>query len=275
MKCSQPGVNQEYDPVGHGRIFHNMKASWRGKSSAGITGAIILTSIACTELPVAWSDVAYSRDPIARVAADGGLVPDAKGCSGSVRSVSIDGVTHAVWWSVRNDSSSILRYATKTNGKWMKAVSVDTTDSSSSGCDRIAPALHVDGRGNIYLAYFLEPATGSGIFFSHQMDNTGFHDPVSIAFGNRPSASSIAASGDRIAVAYQEPNSGRGEIWVALSRNMGHIFEHRIAVSSPSQVAGNPQARLSGTQLEIGWQELIQADSITRSRLATRTGIWK
>jgi hypothetical protein len=128
--------------------------------------------------------------------------------------------------------------------------------------------------GYVNIVYFLEPATGAGVFFTHSMDESGFHDPVSIGFGKRPSEVSIAAQGDRVAVAYEEPNAERGEIWLALSTSMGHIFESRVPVSSANELASEPSIRLSGTKLDVQWKELLQADSLARKRTANRTGTW-
>jgi hypothetical protein len=129
--------------------------------------------------------------------------------------------------------------------------------------------------GRLYVAYFLEQATGPGIFFVHRMDATGFHDPVSIAYGKRPSEVSLATEGDRVVVAYEEPNAERGQIWVALSGSMGHLFEYRGPVSGASELSRHPEVQLHGTKLEVSWLELIQSDSSGRTRRARTTGTWK
>lgn len=281
MKDIPPGLkrtlreaNRESGRTDSSCIFNAMRVKSKNARCGGIASVGLITLLACGKEPVAWSNVTYSYASAVGLAQSKIVVPDSLGCTMTARAVRTGGETRAVWWSVRSDSSSALMYATKANGRWDVPVAVDTLDASRRGCDRPAPALAVSRSGYIYIAYFLEPASGAGIFFAHQMDSTGFHDPISITYGKRPSTVSIAASGDRVAVGYEEPNTERGQIWVALSGSMGHIFDSRVAVSSPSAIAVHPSVRLSDSRLEVEWSELIQADSIARRRVATRTGKW-
>lgn len=241
-----------------------------------VVSAIALVSlVACKESPVAWSDVSY-RAANATPERTSPLValPDSSGCASTSNSSRIGGEKHMMWWSVRKDSSAVLMYSSTTEGRWNPAIKVDTTDSGRRGCDRPSPGLVVDAMGRIYAAYFLEPSAGAGIFFVHRMDNSGFHDPVSIAYGKRPSAVSVASDGEKVAVAFEEPNAERGQIWVALSGSMGHLFEYRGPVSGASEVARHPLVELRGRKLEVSWLELVQADSSARMRLAKSTGTW-
>lgn len=237
--------------------------------------AIVLTLTACENPVVAWSDISYPVKSRAVPTSGRPQVDDDKACAATIRAYGNGADSVAAWWSIRNDSSSVLRFSRLAEGQWSAPIAIDTTDASSRGCNRPAPAIASDiAQGYVHIVYFLEPANGAGVFFAHSMDATGFHDPVSIAFGKRASEVSIASSGDRIAVAYQEPNAERGQIWLALSGTMGHIFESRVPVSSPNEIAKAPVVLLDGTKLEVEWLELLQADSLMRSRLATRKGTW-
>lgn len=230
---------------------------------------------ACEKPIVAWSDISYPSEVTAVVTNAAPQVGDTNGCATSLRTWTNGRDSVAVWWSIRSDSSSALMFSSSREGRWSVPVAVDTTDASRRGCSRPAPAVAADpGAGYVHIVYFLEQATGAGVFFAHSMDKSGFHDPVSIAYGKRASEVSIAASGDRIAVAYEEPNAERGQIWLALSATMGHLFENRIPVSSANEIASSPRVSLNGTKLELKWSEQLQADSLGRTRLATRTGSW-
>ena len=237
---------------------------------------LALSAFACRADPVSWSDVSYSAGVSAATGTNESIsVPDTAACKSTARSFSVGTDRHTVWWSIRPDSSSVLRYASMRGNAWTPPVAVDTTDRSRLGCSRPAPAIAADTEGRIYAAYFLEQATGAGIFFVHRMDNAGFHDPVSIAYGNRPSEVSVATEGDRVAVAYEEPNAERGQIWIALSGTMGHLFEYRGPVSGASELSRHPAVQLRGTMLEVSWIERIQSDSSGRTRRARSTGTWK
>ncbi len=236
----------------------------------------LLAITACKHGPVEWSDVAYkSVDSSAMPEGSAITLPDSAGCVSTAHSFRTGDETHVMWWSVRRDSSATLMYSSSTNGQWKPSITVDTTDRGRYGCDRPGPGLAADAGGRIYAAYFLEQSTGAGIFFVHRMDSSGFHDPVSIAYGKRPSAVSVTSQGDKVSVAFEEPNAERGQIWVALSASMGHLFEYRGPVSGASEVARHPKVQLDGTKLEVSWLELVQSDSSGRMRLAKRTGTWK
>lgn len=240
-----------------------------------VSALALLSLVACKKSPVEWSDVSYQAAHAAPERASPLVaLPDSSGCASTSSFSRIGREQYMMWWSVRKDSSAALMYSSTTEGRWSPAVKVDTTDSGRRGCDRPSPGLAVDAEGRIYAAYFLEPSAGAGIFFVHMMDNSGFHDPVSIAYGKRPSAVSVASDGDKVAVAFEEPNAERGQIWVALSGSMGHLFEYRGPVSGASEVARRPLVELRGTKLVVRWLELVQADSSARMRLATSTGTW-
>ncbi|MBA2688250.1 MAG: hypothetical protein H0U64_09135 [Gemmatimonadaceae bacterium] len=240
-----------------------------------VVAIAVLAAAGCEKPAVAWSDISYPSRQTPESTVTTRPIGDSAACSATIRLAGSGGDSVATWWSIRSDSSSTLMFARAVGSRWSAPIAIDSTDASSRGCNRPSPAIAADfPAGYIHIVYFLEPATGAGVFFAHSMDATGFHDPVSISYGKRASSVSIATSGDRVAVAYEEPNAERGQIWVALSGTMGHIFEKRMAVSGTNEVAKSPVVALSGTKLEIRWLELLQADSLGRSRIASRTGTW-
>lgn len=240
------------------------------------TGFALLALAACDKPPVAWSDIEYTESPVVREAGAVRTFPDLGLCSGSARIAVSGSDSAATWWSIRNDSSSLLMFSRRTGDNWTSPAAIDTTDASHRGCNRPAPAISIAPvTGHVHIAYFLEQRSGPGVFFTHSMDDTGFHDQVAIAYGKRESQVSIASLGDKVAIAYEEPNAERGQVWVALSATMGHIFESRLPVSSSNEVARSPRVALNGTKLDVQWRELVQAGSAGRTRIATRTGTWK
>jgi hypothetical protein len=84
---------------------------------------------------------------------------------------------------------------------------------------------------------------------------TMFHAPVAITYGERPSATALASSGDTVAVAYLDPNAAVPQLWLALSHTTGHIFESRTAVSSANLAASRPLVAISGRRVAVAWTE--------------------
>jgi hypothetical protein len=252
----------------------------RGRAFAA--AAIPMLS-ACSHDPVTWSDVKYSRAgsgdsaSVANTPESPITVPDSAACPATVRIARAGKSFFAAWWSIRRDSSAALVTSRSDDGgAWTRVVPADTTDTGRRGCSRPVPSIVADiGTGYVYLAYFIEPASGAGVFSIHSMDrDSTFHSPVAMVYGSRPSATAITAEGERVAVAYEDPNSSRPGIFVALSRTMGHTFETRLAVSPDNVAATRPSIRLRGTKLDISWIEKGSANSLAE-RHASRTGIWK
>lgn len=208
------------------------------------------------------------------------LVPatDDAMCQASVRVASGGQFAYAAWWRVKPDSSSSLMVARAgADGAWGEPVIADSTDHSRRGCGRPAPSIAVDTvSGYVHVAYFLEPAAGPGIFFAHSMDSGAtFHAPVPIVFGRTPSRVSVATHGDKVAVAYEDPNAQQPMIGVALSKTMGHIFEARVQATPDNGRAMQPIVRIDRDSLRLWWSEYSADSSISATRPAYRAGQWR
>lgn len=211
--------------------------------------------------PMPLADAATAAPPVpagAELAASGGTMPHSVGrCDGSVRVARFGGEMRvAVWWSARPDSSVALLSARSDDGgrSWGATVPVDSTDRSVAGCRRPPPAIAADSTTTyVHVTYSLLGPQGPGVFFSHSMDRGAlFHAPVPIVYGERPAHTSVAAQGDVVVVAYEDPNARRPTIGLALSHTMGHVFDAREADSAP--LGGVlPHVALRGGRLALSW----------------------
>ncbi len=174
-------------------------------------------------------------------------------CPRSVKTA--QGARHlfAVWWQVRSDSSAeLLSAASPDSGRtWGLPVPVDTSDISSRGCDRPSPSITtVDD--DMHVAYSMTAPEGTGVFFAHFMSGM-LHSPVAVIYGDHLVATAIAGDGDRIAVAYEDPNGKRQQVKVAYSPTQGHIFDWRTTASRDIDGATAPAVALDGSSLAVGW----------------------
>jgi hypothetical protein len=239
----------------------------------------VLFLVACKADPVMWGEPVFRggpqspRDSIART-----TIADSAMCPVSVRVAAAGNTSYAAWWRVNADSSSSLMVArANADGSWNKPVVADSTDHSNRGCGRPAPAIAVDTvSGYVHVAYFLEPAAGPGIFFAHSMDSgVTFHSPVPVVFGKTASRVSIATRGDKVAVAYEDPNAQQPMIGVALSKTMGHIFEARVQATPDNGRAMQPVVRIDRDSLRLWWREYSADSSVSATRPAYRAGEWR
>jgi hypothetical protein len=236
--------------------------------------AIILLA-ACGGETVTWSSVVSDNIPREPREFPDSIRPVITGCDASLRVSRSDNSAFATWWTSREDSSAVLMASRALHGgPWEAPVIADSTDRGARGCGRPAPAIVADAKsGYVHIAYFIEPSQGAGIFFAHSMDSAAtFHAPVPIVFGNNPSRVSIDAEGDRVVVAYEDPNATQPMIGISLSGTMGHIFENRMQATSSNGRARQPVVRVDGDSIHLWWSEYSANPTISATRPAYRSG---
>jgi hypothetical protein len=232
---------------------------------------------ACDKPPVEWAEpvpIAEVEGPAKLVAQPGGKprfaadpvrslgFPATPGlCRETFATASGSTRLFAAWWSVRPDSSAVLRVAASPDsGKtWAPGLSVDTTDISSAGCNRPAPSIATVG-DDVYLAYSMIAPEGKGVFFAHSM-GAMLHSPVPVIYGERLVATAISADSHRVAVAYEEPNGKRPQVDVALSASQGHIFELHTTASRGVDFASSPAVAFFADTLAVSWLTRRGADA--------------
>jgi len=261
----------------------------RAARFAGAAALCVLLA-ACADQPVDWST---SRVDSARgavvVTPDGTLrpdslaalaarlpSPDAAMCPGSLVVARAAGRVFGAWWRVRPDSSAVLLAARTDDegGRWSAPSPVDTTDVGVTGCRRAPPAIAADSAsGYVHVAFALVGKEGPGLFFAHSMDGGAtFHAAVPIFYGEQLGRSSVAADGDHVVVAFEDPNSRTPRVGLALSRTMGHIFEERILpVSDDNGTATHPRAAIRGRRVAVAWDRSAPGDSAA-TLIAIRAG---
>jgi hypothetical protein len=252
--------------------------------------ALCIVLAACADRPVDWSTarVDSARGAVV-VTADGTLrpdslaalaarlpSPDAAMCPGSLVLAPAAGHLFAAWWHARPDSGAVLLAArTDDAGRhWSTPAPVDTTDVGAMGCRRAPPSIAADSAsGYVHVAFALVGKEGPGLFFAHSMDGGAtFHAAVPIFYGEQLGRSSVAADGDHVVVAFEDPNSRMPRVGLALSRTMGHIFEERILpISDDNGAATNPRAAIRGRHVAVAWDRRPASDSAA-ALVAIRAG---
>jgi hypothetical protein len=206
---------------------------------------------------------------------DGDLPVDPLRCARSLRVALAPGRGRvAVWWTRLDGGRVALMAAWRDSSAaglaptWRGPIPVDTVDQGprdaqaadrgAHGCARPAPGLAVDdAHGYVHVAYALTGPEGPGVFYAHQMDPRGlFEPPTAIVYGERLGTARVAAAGDVVAVAYEDPNSGpRTRVGLAVSRTSGHLFDDRLLASTPSLAARDPHVAVQGSAIVVGWSD--------------------
>jgi hypothetical protein len=180
----------------------------------------------------------------------------------------------AVWWSVLPDSSARLVSArgTANGASWEPAVPVDTLDRGTRGCTRPAPSVAWTGSNRyVHVAYHLDAPEGAGVFYAHSMLAGRIYDadPQPIVYGPRLARAAVAARGDTVVVAYENPNTRESAIALAWSKTSGHGFvDKAVPVSGGTFAASLPTVAVDGAGLTVGWSERQQSRDVPMRRRA-------
>lgn len=264
--------------VGHSRI--------RKLARLTIFGAAGSALLACVAAPVDWSDVSYRGsqlgDPDARSAVFSANLPHVSDgvddCIRSIQTASAGADLFRVWWTSRSDSSVLLsmQHSPDAGASWDSTVTVEARDRGRRGCDRPAPGVFYDSTsGYLHLVYFIEAATGAGVFFAHSMDKGAmFHSPVPVVFGNAPAAASVAANGDSVVVVFEDPNATAPRIGFVLSHSTGHVFEARGDATPDDVPAVDPWITLDHRKITVWWKPGEDVAGNRGDRVGYRVGRW-
>lgn len=212
---------------------------------------------------------------------DGDEPIDIERCARSLRMALAPGRGRvAVWWSRRGQSRVWLMAAWRDTlvndnrlGAWRGPIVVDSLDQGpqdvqaanrgAAGCARPAPSVAVDDTyGYVHVAYVLVGPEGPGVFYAHQMDpRSAFEPPAAIMYGDHLGSARVAATGNLVAVAFEDPNSGsKGRVGLAVSRTSGHTFEERMTASGTTSMARDPYVVVRGRAIVQGWSEMPGGD---------------
>ena len=92
-----------------------------------------------------------------------------------------------------------------------------------------------------------------------------FHAPVAIVFGETPVRASVAAHGDTVVVAYEDPNRAAPQVDLAVSLTAGHTFASREPVSGDDVAARDPAVAVQGATVGVAWrQSAVRAEGSAR-----------
>jgi hypothetical protein len=170
-------------------------------------------------------------------------------------------------WLRRRPDSTVNVMAAEWDGRqWTTPAVVDSLDVGKFGCNRPAPSIAVSAEdGYVHVAYSLEAPEGYGVFFSHSMDRgRSFHAPMIVVYGDRLSATAIAAHGTRVGIAYEVPSGSAKRVDVALSNTQGHTFEPRERGSPDEMPATHPRIAIRDTVVALSFAGLDSAQRALR-----------
>ena len=228
---------------------------------------LALVASACAKSPIVWEEPRPNWG-VADIGQDPARGPAFPGmCANSVRFAADDSTGfYSVWWSVKPDSTADVVLSHSTDGTvWEPPVRLDTLDAGRRGCRRAPPSI-ASTTGNVHVAYGMDAREGPGVFTAHWMTGMA-HAPVAVVYGEKHGHTSIAARGDTVVVAYEDPNTEPRRVGLAFSRTGAHLYQWRELVSPPTGgIAWAPVVLLSSGEVLVSWQRGLgdTGESFTR-----------
>ena len=199
---------------------------------------LLLVAGACDTSSVRWEEPqALSADTTAATPVAFAVPADPAMCRGSAASAVDKGMQFTAWLHLRPDSTVSVVAARWDGANWSAPATVDSLDTGKFGCKRPAPSIAVSDDGSVHVAYSIKAPEGYGVMDRGAM----FHYPMIIVYGDRLSATAIATSGPRVAIAYEDPSGSVRRINLALSSTQGHTFEPREPASPDEMTATHPR----------------------------------
>ncbi|MBA3579128.1 MAG: hypothetical protein H0W42_03995 [Gemmatimonadaceae bacterium] len=236
--------------------------------------------VSCAREEISWGPVTYFEESPEARAGSAMLPPRGGAGCAEVVVVAQGEARYAAWWEVGEGGSSVLMLAGSSDGgtHWDTPIVADQRDAGGLRCARPLPSLFADSASEyLHLTYHLSPQGSPGVYFTHSMKASALgtsgegvlHMPVAVIHGERPVRSSVAGRGDTVVVAFEDPNSRKPRVLLALSTGAGHAFTTYDAVSPTGAAASSPRVSLDGRSVIVRWQEEITAGSY---RAASRSG---
>jgi hypothetical protein len=201
------------------------------------------------------------------------LSPAGDRCAGTLVTVRARGDTAwASWWApVGTKGMQLLLARSDDEGlNWRDPVPVAPADEQGAWCGRAIPAMAVDSAsGTVHLAYSVPVGTRWATRLVARQGDT-FGTPVEIVQDDSIAAAGVAASGDRVVVAYSTWDGKRSTVRLALVAQKGQIPVVRSDVPGATVLLSPPLVAAHGTRVAVAWNE--DADGRERPRAVVRMG---
>lgn len=224
-----------------GRIY----ASWLD-SHTGNTGSFITSS---ADQGRTWSTP---------VRVDAG---EACPCCRTAIAASGDGTLYLAWRAVLPGSirDIVVARSSDHGATWSAPVRVHADDWKIDGCPHAGPALRVDARGRVHVAWWTGREENPGVYYAHSRDSARTFAaavPIGVARVSRASHAQLAI-GDSgvVVVAWDDGTVRTPRVMLRISHDDGATFSHAQRLSASGRAAAFPVLALRRDTVVVAWTE--------------------
>lgn len=171
------------------------------------------------------------------------------------------GELYLAWRSVFPGSirDVVVARSTDRGATWSEPVRVHQDDWKFDACPHAGPAMQVDGRGRVHVAWWTGKEGSAGVWYARSDDGGrtfGTPTALGVAKFSRPAHVQLALGGDTLVVAaWDDGTRATPRVVVRLSRDGGDRFGEAQPVSAETRAAGFPVLGLDAKGLTVAWSE--------------------
>lgn len=171
------------------------------------------------------------------------------------------GVVYAAWRAVLPGGIRDIVVARSTNRgeTWGAPVRVHADDWRVDACPHAGPALAVDSRGRLHVAWWTGKEGAAGAYYTRSDDGSKSFQhavPLGTAQFSRPAHLQLAlADSGIVVVAWDDGTLQTPRVAIRTSRDGGDNFAPTQMVSAEGRAASFPVLAVAGRRLTIAWTE--------------------
>jgi hypothetical protein len=182
-------------------------------------------------------------------------------CCRTAVATSRDGTLHVAWRAVLPGTirDVVVARSSDQGATWDEPVRVHADNWVFDACPHAGPALQVDSRGVVHVAWWTGKEGAAGVYYARSTDGArsfGAPVPLGVADFSRPAHVQLAVTAPKtVAVTWDDGTKQIPNVLLRVSRDGGVTFAPAIEVSDPGQKAGYPVIAAAGNRLTVAWSQ--------------------
>ncbi len=169
------------------------------------------------------------------------------------------GVVYLAWRTVLPGNIRDIVVARSADGgvTWTVPRRVHADDWQYDGCPHAGPAMTVDARHRLHVAWWTGKPGKAGVFYARADDGVTFAPPVTMASApaSRPSHVQLAVRDSTVVVVWDDGFTPHPSVRMRVSGNGGTRFGSAALASDASRVAMFPVVAFTGSKVLLAWTE--------------------
>ncbi len=185
-------------------------------------------------------------------------------CCRTAVAVAADGTIYVAWRAILpGDVRDVVVTRSSDGGKtWAPPVRARSDDWVYPGCPHAGPALEVDAKGAVHVAWWTGKEGEAGVYYAMSADGAQSFAPQPIATGERarPAHVQLAVAGESVYLAWDDGLGEMPRVLLRRSDDGGASFRAEELLSEPGVAASFPVLAVHGDSVAVAWSQTTAAE---------------